>query len=609
MPEELVRKTFDTPDAITLDGGGALYRNGGGYTYPLSVGPDGTILWFGVMPVDHDMVYYSYFGFVQRDHELLVVSVNESRGAGDEKGYLSDYVSDLISNGRFGSFEWSPDGHYIFLNNASYWQGNGMVTLPYIMDTHTGEVFLIYSRPDLDQYAPALRYPPGTKGLDDTKTCCTCWDGHFSRDGKYLYLILYGNLPDWETRKVMMRWNLQSETMEECCRLNDDAGIFVELAEDRWLVSCSGSSWQTVTADGTGFTVASDLQLPSMAGGVQFYGGLSRSGVLIRHSIYGPFSFISMFRDPSNQIQTSWLLSYSEDGLFFLREMNPDEVSPSFFARMLESEQEYPRMAKINAVFPVLNTPYVLIRTDRSITETELWTPVKKSEIVILFLNTETMELKPIRFTGAIRSFVGHEAAASGEVFAGNQTAYRILPNATADSSPVERDKQWIKSWNRVVEPGIILQSGNYTYSVQAVESDRVLLRNGDYDPDGFRVENDIEVLDDCFRITGELSAGNEEKTSIPYSIHASAADLLWSQRVTFALCELSDRLASLVYRGYTAADPKPGSVESLALSGQYIYEYIPYQVTLDSVQEEANRLTLVFTAVPEDEWGMFPKQ
>ena len=90
----------------------------------------------------------------------------------------------------------------------------------------------------------------------------------------------------------------------------------------------------------------------------------------------------------------------------------------------------------------------------------------------------------------------------------------------------------------------------------------------------------------------------------ITYTFRADSP-VSWTQGPAGALLTLTDRLGSMVYRQYLAADPKPASSDSLPLAGRYEFNGIPYRVTLDSAEETEDQMTLVFTAVPEDEYGM----
>ena len=431
MPEELARRTFAASGAITIDGGGAVYKNGS-YTYPLTVGPDGTVLWFGVMPVDAGMGLYTYIAFVQRDREVVVVSVSESRGAGDEKGVLSQYVSSLIRTGRFGAFDWSRDGRYLFLNDLENWQANKLATLPYLLDTRTGEVFLLYSRPDLDQDPRALHYPAGHPRKNE-KTCCTVWDGHFSRDGRYLYLILYSNLPDWTTEKAFMRWDLQAETMEQCCWLDNTAGTFAEIEDGRWLVSNTGFIWQTVAAGDAGFTMQAVPPLFRAGSGgtaIRFYGGLSGNGAVAAVSAGYGRVLLGVLRDPAGTVNTWYTLASPADDT--LRALSPEEA-----AEIIGSPPDDTARIRGFYLAPVRNTPYVLVSVDGGVADPGSPDPKFTRVSATLLLDTGTMEMKALRNTETTLAG-SHELAVSGEVFAGDRTAYRIVPDAPAEPAAAE---------------------------------------------------------------------------------------------------------------------------------------------------------------------------
>ena len=607
MPELMAERTFCNPKSMMYNAGQSSYSAERITPYPLTVGPDGTILWFGYMPYDAELRYFTYFAFLQRGRELLIISTAGSRGIPDGEGYLRSSVSRIIDNtrSRFGNFEWSPDSRYVFLNNTEIWQ-NGTCELPYIMDAHTGEVFLLYSAPDLTQRRSSTpRFLTQGPSDQDEPRFCTALDGHFSRDGRYLYLILEGNLPDWESEKVLMRWNLEAETMETCCGLDSGAQFLAEMAGRQWLVSGYSGSWQIVTAGDSGFTVVPVQQAAPAA--FQMYTGLSGPAVLMVLQYRGYRCMFSVIRNPSEPVSEYYMLTDPDGSLQAVSAGNVS--SPEWFESLQPAVQ-------LNAAVPVRNTPYVLLSVSGS-ADQALWTPVSETHQKIMLLNTETMEIKPLRNTTDILSG-GHDATASGDMLTGSKTAYQLIPDSSDSNGSDVKSARWKKAYRRDAKAqktvGVSRMSVTYDYEVLPSDPDTLSLKSSGFRlPEHLMAQNAFEVLDDRYQLTVRLSVSDAENGSAAYSFHAGRSDILWSETAAVSLCFLADRLGSAVYQRYFAArhrmsDGEPEPVETLALAGRYEFEEIPYQVTLDSMQEEGAALTLTFSVVPEDEWGMFPK-
>ena len=689
-----------------------------------SVGPDGAILWYAESPgMFRNM-------FVQRDRDFLSVHMSQDRGVQDE---AETGWTQKMSSVWCDTFEWSPDGQYVFYNNWERWHNFNYdrMMLPFLLDTRTGEVFQIYSLPGLNQIPPVTKtISLSTKDKDlaemraKTAVSCGTWDGHFSRDGRWLYLLMYGiNLPGWESEKALMRYDLEIGQMEHCCWLSEGACSFREMGDGRLLVCCTDSDWQVVSAGDAGFTVSAleGSVLPNVRY-FRFRNGLSDSDAILDCS-----TALAVIRDRAESVDEWFVLQDPDEGF---RKVAAQDL-PNIYNRYY-----------IDTSIPVRNTPFVILRISGFRTVAESWTPITEHEIRLMLLNTETMALKPLR--ADYETLVStHNETASGDLLLGESTAFRLNPDKPAPAEETsEKTAFWLECYNSPVDQIAYRYEIKADYSYEFVgrkKSDPLTLafRNNSYSrTEGFQFDSDIQVLPDSYllavhlqmnylkenvpeylippvlteeryaevfekngieatrektvdsetslpkgkkirgtvtvtvpmyeKVTPEDLPSREDaeelaarypsiaeqplyilpssvreddkkalqekleglytmedywqdfqlvnasrwskgKSQLKYVIHSDNPDIRWIQGPAVALCTLSDRLGSAVYNRYASADPKPESVESLALGGSCLVADIPYQVSLVSVQEEGDELTVVFSVVPEDEYGMFP--
>lgn len=691
---------------------------------PQSIGPDGTVLWF----IDSRSGFRGIF--IQRDHEFLSVHVNENRGVTDKNEI--EFMQKM-SSAYCDTFEWSPDGRYVFYNNWSRWRNYvyDRLMLPFLLDTRTGEVFLVYSLPGLNQIAPAAYINRNARDnqlaekIAETALSCGTWDGHFSRDGRYLYLLMYGiNLPGWESGKALMRYDLETGQTERCCWLSEDACSFREMEGGRLLVCCADSDWQAVTAGDSGFTVTA-LEGSAIPGTVylRFYNGLNDSDAVLDCG----HSALAVIRDRSESVDEWIVITDPDQGA---RKCSTQELSGIYNRYFYD------------VVIPVRNTPYVILRISGFRTVAESWTSIIENERRLMLLNTDTMALKPLNadYETLINT---HNETTSGELLLGDTITYRLNPDKAV---PVkEEEPEWtayrLECWNTPVDQvreSTRIRDADYLYEYAGRKktdpSALVFSNRSQSRMEGFQFDSDIQVLDgrclltvrlqlnllkekvpeyvippvlteeryaevigkngidvttEAYVETGELIKGKIPKkekvtvsmyekitpedlperedaekltekypsvaeqplyilsslvndddkkalreklegiytlddywqdfeltngsrwtkvrTSPGYTIHSDNPDIRWTQGPALALCSLSDRLGSAVYYRYATADPKPESVESLGLDGRCEVIGIPWQVSLESVQEEGDELTVVFSVVPEGEYGMFP--
>ena len=710
LTEEQAEKFFVYPQYMSYADGTATYSasDKNKNPHPVAVGPDGTVLWLGKVIVTEDGRYDNAF-FIQRGRELLIIDISDTRGVPDDDSWLYRSVSGVMSGKRqYGAFEWSPDSRYVFLNNMEQWQeiSDGWMELPYLLDTRTGEIFLIYSLSGLNQKSP-LPNLVGRTGGDQARyqqraasvISCGTWDAHFSRDGRSLYLILYGvNLPDWESGKAFMRYDLASGAMERCCWLPEDACAFRETGDGRFLVCCPSAGWQVLTAGDSGYTVAATGQ-PGIYGLeiLRFHEGLYGSAALLEYNDRATTAALAVVRDDTEKVD-EWYLMTDVNGGF--EKVGTEELKNRFAERTEDT-------VRIEEIIPVRETPYAILCVWGSSVAADLWKTVYRTDIRILLLDTDTMTVKPLGGTLS-KLHDSHNDSVTGNILIDNRKSYSLNTDLPAEDQKDPRTESWHRWVQEPINESTHSIHGSLFYYGINKADDQLVCNNDSYSKTtGFRFIGDILVRADSYRVTVclELNQVREPQYLIPpvltgeryqeviigngiseeyyervapedlperedreklisrypsvtgqplyilisnernsrrlaqdlegiytredyeqdiqlmsrdyllsisefslrYTFSAENPDIVWTSGPAAALCTLADQLGSAVYYRYASADPKPESVESLSLGGRYVFDYIPYQVSLDSVEEEDNRLTVVFTAVPEDEYGMFP--
>ena len=191
-----------------------LFQN----AYALSIGPDDSILW---------IIYFSdqSLMFVQHKKTLVLTAQSSIRGVPDNNGTLQSTLAHKLkisSEPSEGEVRWSPDSHYLFFNDTDRWNGVGMaLDDPYLMDTKTGEIFLI-------ENGGAVKNP-----LHETFRCVL--NGRFSMDGKWFYWYCR-NYVSGTPAHFLMRYNLETSEQETIFELKGALQDFCEVEENCWFL-------------------------------------------------------------------------------------------------------------------------------------------------------------------------------------------------------------------------------------------------------------------------------------------------------------------------------------------------------------------------------------
>lgn len=187
-----------------------LFQN----AYALSIGPDDSILW---------IIYFSEQSlmFVQHKKTLVLAAQSSARGVPDTDSTLRNALSHKLkisSEPSEGEVRWSPDSHFLFFNDSDRWSGVGL-TLddPYLMDTQTGEIFLI-------ETGGSIKDP-----LHGTFRCIL--NGRFSMDGKGFYWYCRSYTAGTPSH-FLMRYDLETGEQKTIYELKKALCDFCEVTEN-----------------------------------------------------------------------------------------------------------------------------------------------------------------------------------------------------------------------------------------------------------------------------------------------------------------------------------------------------------------------------------------
>ena len=199
------------PDEDTVRG---LLEN----SYAASIGPNREILWFlsGSRPAI----------FIQRGKTLVLMAQSSARGVPDTDGSLGnilEYKTKTSFDPVEGEVVWSPDGRYVFFNDTERWRGGQiMLNDPYLLDTQTGDIFLIDN---------------GGSPKDPLRGTFRCvLNGSFSADGKNFYWYCRSYADGAPSAHFLMRYNLESGEQKTVTELKGPLLDFCEISQNRWFL-------------------------------------------------------------------------------------------------------------------------------------------------------------------------------------------------------------------------------------------------------------------------------------------------------------------------------------------------------------------------------------
>ena len=370
--------------------------------YCASISPDGAFLWF---------IYTSRpFMAVQRGKTLLLMAQSSSRGLPDEDGSLEsilEYKAKASSDPVEGEAIWSPDGRYLFFNDTERWRGERMMLNdPYILDTLTGDIFLIDS---------------GGSPKDPLQGTFRCvLNGCFSTDGKSFYWYCRSYAPGVPAEHSLMRYDLETGAQEKVCGMDGPLLDLCEIRVNRWLLlEDVGGSIRLVrmTLSPGGFEHTEEM-LPAFCASAGFLPAV-REKVMIAvtpNPAGGTYLLPLDWNTPAGSASWRKIGSLSEDGL---QKISADEIeaelreaknSKSVLSGSANIGTAYIKhAAAINGVTDLLLTIYIREPVPDS------WGGGYDDFSGQVILNTETLKLYTIRTGGVLDGF--RDLFINGECF------------------------------------------------------------------------------------------------------------------------------------------------------------------------------------------------
>ncbi len=707
LPEESVRELFFGE----IGDGTWNYRD----AVPVSVGPDGAVLWAGIWPASPGGSDEQVFLFVQRDHEIVILNVSDGIGSKDTAMELQIYLDRRYNpqNGSRSGAEWSGDGRYISVNNGL----NGLP--PFLLDTRTGEALALFASPWPEDFLQK-----------NQMVSCRAEDAHFSKDGNNLYLsviIFESSASAGDTTFIaashgLARYDLTTGELKLICRLPGFLSGFSVIDENRLMTEGESPCIVTLNdageGDVTAWTGFSNLRAYGKMDGPAVVAAAERNGA-------DPVAFTVLKEQPE------------EDPLWYLLPADADAGDPWQQMTGVElralldqptpedgSPRDIQRYRVFRHLIPIRDTPYLLA----VLTESETIPSWPDRPYVLpgcrcLLLNTGTMECRELEtdsvWTPRTQSkfmLKKSDPEIRGDVLLIGETVLRLNPDADPDSgagsaadpeflrldslilddrksslvegiagedflvSESASDSLTCRRYRRFSVPGcdievrISAQPGQYQVKAAfseikapkiptAFDEERYRelkerMRKPDFhkftacynkydskkldrSPDREQMLRDYPALENQtlyiirpdlrrykmeeieqllaaagytdeeyaadmqYAQTAEADAGGQLSGSIEYVLEADGASVTWRSGPVAGLLYLTDYLAGTIWTQYLCADPRPESAASLPIQGELTFEYIPYQVTLDSVDEgEENVTTMTFTVIPAGNRG-----
>ncbi len=468
----------------------------------VSLGPDGSVLWKAPSFSGNGYALY-----IQRDRTLVAAAQSSNRGAADSNGLLAETLEQKINRDPYvsnGSVEYSADGRYLFINDTNdRWGVSGRLDLPYLLDTRTGEFFLMFNDPEIDQVIPLNRE------TDSGHRAFGMQDGHFTKDGRYLVAVTVGyNMPDWESGRRLMRYDLETGNAEFFAL--DNVGYRVmEVSDNRFLTYTSDSGWQILTVTDSQVVQEAFDWHGIKSSELDIYHNLSGPAVALMHHQTANFSALSILRN----------LPESEDDWLVLQNPN-DETFETMTSAELSSlmDEEITKNRAYGAfvpgggvkcwlapVVPVSGTPYILAGVHGPVPYAESWKVFSEQGDRSILLNTETLEIRPIQFDFE-RLDIGRFFVWDDIVMIGGNV-FRLKQDAAEAPEPTEaKTGETISGRNREIpEAGRKIETSEFAYRVTAVETGKLACINSGFHSLGFWVTNDFSILDDGYRLTMTL--------------------------------------------------------------------------------------------------------
>lgn len=356
---------------------------------PISIGPNNAVLWLTEDDSQRRML------FVERNKVVIPLSQAVNRGAKDVSGVSKsdldiklNYSKEPISD----TLRWSPDGRYVFLNNYSRWNALYTFVDPYIIDTISGEIFLV----ETDSQAKIINL----KGYYQYIT-----NGRFSKDSLYFVYSLAIGREDAAKSVSIRKYNIESETISEIYRTEKKVYDFCEMENNKWVIieEDDEGNRELVRLSSDGDLYNCEYENINTPSGWPFLIPVNDELVLL-HIKYGSYysSFIKIERDKKIEDKKWYVIQDAVDEkmtALSVSEVNKREeyANPSYWTSnpgfVLET---LPFTSCVLGTLVDDKYPLILLRCayNREISNT--WNGMKEMLQCIIALNAETFEMYPV---------------------------------------------------------------------------------------------------------------------------------------------------------------------------------------------------------------------
>ena len=626
-----VREARSVAVSLSEENAAELFKN----ALPLAMGPDGAVLWLEDVWEEEPSL------FVQRDREILKLSTGDASIMGYLRNCFSQY--DGRKYGLKKPAGWSADSRYISLLA----RGDLIETPPFLLDTHTGEIAPIFPSEG----------PADFLAENGLKSCRADY-GLMSVDGRSLYLvmILFGdemkdaNGASTEDSPAIVRYDMEADTLSLVCRLQYMPGSDFSEIDTHHLLVGSGEQTILITLDDSG--IATDISSwsidpdePPTSREIDKYSGIYKT-IPVADTPYvllmipGDTNSVMLWPDysyslpgadfvllntetmesrvlPADSVWTYDCLSNAirsttdaviRDDILFLGgtayrlNLSPDpdagagsESDPELI-RLNTAELgvdlesvAYARKYRLRGSISPDSLEYMRIATiDGYEVSTEITVLHESYQITVTFDRIET-PIVPAALT------VDRYKEIKGTLNGRNMKKLAsIYTKITPEKLDQRRDKvELLQTYPSLKEqPLYILKSDIHRDILESAES---ILREAGYTEADYKADMQL--------VSAETDSREMSSRGIYYLLR-SDEDIAWHPGPVSGLLFLTDYLSGTLYTQYMTADPRPASADSLPVTGTIEFEYIPYEVTLDSVAEEDLSTVFTFTAVPVGVFG-----
>lgn len=465
---------------------------------PISLGPQGAILWM-TQEAERTLI-------VQHDRTLVLLAQASKRGARDIAGSLKNTLlikSALALDIIDGDARWSPDGKYLFLNEKGKWFKKYIIDDPYLIDTYTGEIFLIET--------------DGKEKTTDTVYTTQFIDtGRFSIDCSAFWYIVRSGDPKDGIQQVIKRYDLQTSEITEFYRSSESRILdFCEFGENQWLVlESSDYSLKLVrlTVKDDGINIESEKIISDQ---IHTYGvsliPINRELALIHSDFYGKLSCLMPVKWNQTEREYNWYIISDLSGQG-LRIANEDEIY-DLYLKVHDDFDATLNLKKIgtssvSSLASVEGSSSVIGVLDYVREVPDTWSGMAEELYILFELDIYSMKVRPLISSIEPINNIQDQRLYSSNIALKKYTDVKVYRMSEKDKSiPLLA----IRQPSEVLSDNEIYTCSNGTYMCVSTNG-KVVLSACYAETKGLNITSSIDCLTDGYRIVSTFIP--DEKTS-----------------------------------------------------------------------------------------------